>query len=255
IQALDVNGIPDPNGKKVFLIIGESNVEIEAEAIVRDANLDASRDPHVVVVNGGMGNETSVYLQNPNSGFWSTINNFILPNYGVTPAQVVAIWAEPNDALTSGTYPTDINAIEGELKTEIQNFLLKYPNLKMAYLSSRTYSGYSNGISKTNPEPYAYEVGFAMREVILDQINGDLALNFDPSKGTVVAPWLSWGPYYWADGLTVPSGNGTVWSCQDSQADGTHPGRMAASEKVANAVMNMLHTDTTAAPWYLTPPQ
>lgn len=253
IVALDANGNPDPNGTKVFLILGESNVEIEAEGIVRDAMLDPTRDSHVVVVNGAMGNETASNLKSPTSAYWTSVLNYLLPNAGVTPQQVVAIWAEPNDVLNMGTYPTDISPLESEITSEVQNFLIKFPNVKLAYLSSRTYSGYS--VTTVNPEPYAYEAAFAVRSVISDQLSGDPALNFDPAKGTVMAPWLSWGPYYWTNGLTVASKSGVRWSCQDSQADGAHPSRTVAEQKVASRVLKMLQTDDTAGPWYLAAPK
>ena len=40
----------------------------------------------------------------------------------------------------------------------------------------------------------------ASKVVIKEQLDGDRELNFDPEKGPVRAPWLSWGPYLWANG-------------------------------------------------------
>jgi len=50
--------------------------------------------------------------------------------------------------------------------------------------------------------------GFAVKNAIQDQIGGDPNMNFDPSKGKVKAPWIAWGPYYWANGLNPRA---TVW--------------------------------------------
>ena len=74
-----------------------------------------------------------------------------------------------------------------------------FPNLKIAYLSSRVYAGYAS--TPLNPEPHAYETAFAVKWVIADQIGGQPALNYDPAQGTVRRPWLAWGPYLWADGV------------------------------------------------------
>ena len=43
----------------------------------------------------------------------------------------------------------------------------KWPNVRIAYVSSRIYAGYAN--TGLNPEPYAYEGAFAMRWVIEDR--------------------------------------------------------------------------------------
>ena len=118
-----------------------------------------------------------------------------------------------------------------------QNLLLKFPNLKITYLSSVNYTGYSNGVYNLYHEPYAYEAGFAAKYSIQDQINGNANLNFDPSKGTVLASWMAWGPYYWVDGL-VPRSDGFVWSCQDSRFDGTHPSDPAGRLRASTTLMN-----------------
>src|SRR5207253_6835275 len=79
----------------------------------------------------------------------------------------------------------------------------KLPNVKLAYFTSRIYAGYAS--SNLNPEPYAYQSAFAIRSVIQQQIAGVDSLNYDPAKGAVQAPWLAWGPYLWADGLSPRS--------------------------------------------------
>ncbi|MCI0366446.1 MAG: hypothetical protein L0219_21495, partial [Phycisphaerales bacterium] len=86
---------------------------------------------------------------------------------------------------------------------------------------------------------------------------GDPALNFDPAKGVVEAPWLSWGPYYWADGL-VPRGDGLMWGCEDylrtdgGQTDGIHYGEIGR-RKIANMLLGFFKTDTSARSWFLKP--
>jgi len=54
------------------------------------------------------------------------------------------------------------------------------------------------------------------------QINGNANLNWDPSKGPVMAPWMSWAAYDWANGLLARS-DGLTWSCRDVMSDGVHP--------------------------------
>jgi len=69
----------------------------------------------------------------------------------------------------------------------------------------------------------------------------------------VVAPWVGWGPYLWANGLLARS-DGLVWSCQDFQSDGLHPQRTTGSEKDANMLMNFFKTTDVTAPWFLQTP-
>ena len=66
--------------------------------------------------------------------------------------------------------------------------------------------------TRANNEPYAYESAFAVRGMIQDQINGVAAMNYNPANGPVVAPWVAWGPYIWANGLLARR-DGLTWPC------------------------------------------
>jgi hypothetical protein len=147
------------------------------------------------------------------------------------------------------TFPTDLGNQESDLSNLARNLHTYFPNLKLAYLSSAYYGGYS---PSSYPEPAAYEGGYAFSSVIQDQINGDPTLNYDPSKGAVMAPWLSWGPYIWANGLN-PRSDGLTWSCQDVAADGTHPSTPGGRDKTAGLIITNFKTDDTIAPWYFNP--
>ncbi len=89
-----------------------------------------------------------------------------------------------------------------------------------------------------------------MKNAIQDQINGNANLNYNPTKGAVKAPWIDWGPYYWANGMQSRA-DGLVWTCQDLQADGTHPSDPAGRLKVATQLLNFLKSDDTASSWFL----
>jgi PKD repeat protein len=88
-----------------------------------------------------------------------------------------------------------------------------------------------------------------VRWTIEDQLKGSANLNFDPKKGAVVAPWIAWGPYLWADG-TNPRSDGFVWLCSDLEADFTHPSA-SGRHKVAHELLAFFKTHPTATPWFL----
>ncbi len=251
IQPLDIDGNPSPTGKYVLLSIGQSDNEISFAQFVANTMADPSTAPNLLVVDGGQGRAAAELLSDPNNGHWNVIINSLLPAAGVSANQVVAVWLMAIDSPPSGTFSSSTAHLQGELETIAQILLQKFPNILLTYVSSRYYAGYSNGIRNTDPEPYSYEQAFAVKNMIADQLNGDPSLNFNPSLGPVMAPWLSWGPYTWANGL-LPRSDGLVWTCQDLRSDGIHP-VLAGSEKESDLLMNFFRTDDTTVPWFLAP--
>src|SRR5207249_5653154 len=91
---------------------------------------------------------------------------------------------------------------------------------------------------------------WSVKRLIEDQINGDTSLRF---KGLHPrAPWLAWGPYFWADGLKRRS-DGLIWKCPDDYLqDGTHPS-IKGRRKVAKMLLQFFSTDSTTVPWFIAP--
>jgi hypothetical protein len=252
IGPLDSNGNPSPTGKYVFISLGESVAQQPFIEFSSLANNDPSKNANLVIVNGATGGATAALLSAPNNNFWHVIANDYLPNAGVTANQVVVAWFNDVNGGPSGTFPSDMTNLQANFETIAQNLLIKFPNIKLAYFSSINYTGYSNGIKNLSNEPWSYETGFAVKNSIQDQINGNANLNFDPTKGKVVAPWIDWGPYYWANGM-LPRSDGLTWTCQDLNPDGTHPSDPVGRLKVATQLLNFLKTDDTASIWFLAP--
>ena len=250
IVPLDANGNPDPNGKYVFLSIGLSIAQQPFSEFLQISDTDPSRNSHLVIVNGATGGATASLLAGVSNNFWNAIVYDYLPNAGVTTKQVVAAWVLDVNGGPSGTFPADMSKLQTNLQSIAQNLLTKFPNIKLAYYSSPNYTGYSNGRVNLDPEPYAYETAMAVKNAIQDQIGGDADMNYDPAKGKVKAPWIAWGPYYWANGM-IPRSDGLVWTCQDLDTDGTHPSNPVGRIKVATQLLNFLKTDDTASTWFL----
>ncbi len=247
IQALDANGNPSATGKYVLITIGMSNNLIESTQFLTDAAADSAvNSTNLVLVNGAENGKDANQLADITNSYWTTNIPNALSGKSVTAKQVVAAWVKDADASPQGTFPTgDATTLKNNLEKIAQNLLTTFPNIKLAYYSSRIYAGYAT--SGLNPEPFAYESGFSVKWTVQDQING-VALNFDSSKGTVVSPWIAWGPYLWANGY-IPRSDGIIYTCQDLRNDGAHPSSSGA-EQVSQMLLKFFKTDSTTKGWF-----
>ncbi|MBL8859166.1 MAG: hypothetical protein JNL28_11710 [Planctomycetes bacterium] len=242
-------GDPSADGKIVLLSIGMSNTTQEFQALQALATADPLRHPRVQLVDGAQGGQTAATISNPAANFWTVVDQR-LANSSASANQVQVVWFKEADANPNQAFPVHAQILQSEFTAIMAILKSRFPNLRQCFLASRIYAGYATGT--LNPEPYAYEQGFAVKWTIESQIQGT-ALNFDPARGPVVAPWIDWGTYNWADGLTARS-DGLTWLCSDYQPDGTHPSP-AGRTKVANLLLAFLHTEPTAASWYLARPE
>jgi hypothetical protein len=249
ITPLDTLGMPSASGRIVLLSVGMSNCTQEYQAFIPLANGSALKNPRVLVVDGAQGGQTAAVFANPNANAWTVIETR-LRNAGARATQVQAVWLKEANAGPTQGFPGATQVLRDDLRAVVQNLRVKFPNLRLCYLSSRIYGGYAS--TMLNPEPYAYEGGFAVRWLIEEQLNGDAALNPDPAEGPVMAPWLAWGPYLWADGLVPRASDGLTWACADFvTSDGTHPSESGRA-KVAQLLLDFFTGDPTAAPWFTT---
>lgn len=247
IGPLDASGVPAANGRYALVSIGMSNTTQEFSVFRQLAQADGSRDPRLVVVDGAQGGMTASNWSSPGCACWTTLSDR-LRAAGVTDAQVAVVWVKLANAGPSAGWPQETLVLRDHVAAVLRMLKARFPNLLQAYLSSRIYAGYAT--TTLNPEPYAYESGFAVKWVIDAQIRGTGNLDFGDGRGT--APWLSWGPYLWADGLQ-PRSDGLIWACADLADDGTHPSTSGRA-KVADLLLQFFRTDRTAREWYLASP-
>ncbi len=246
IKPRDTSGQADPNGKYVLVSIGMSNCTQEFSAFMPLANADTERNPRLTIVDGAQGGQTAAIISNPNANFWTVVNQR-LANAGVTPRQVQIAWLKEANAGPTGPFLPHTETLKVQLERICRILKDRYPNIKICYLSSRTYAGYAS--TTLNPEPYAYESGFSVKWAVEDQINGDSALNFDSTQGPVESPYMAWGPYLWGDGMVPRQADSLIWECLDFQTDGTHPSPSGRS-KVANMLLNFFRNNPAAQVWY-----
>lgn len=248
ILPLDANGNPDPaNGKIVMISIGMSNTGVEFRDFLRRAEVDPEVNPQIKFINGAQPGQTAEYWADPNAPTWVTLDN-LLAQAGLTPAQVEVAWIKQTlIGMEPPAFPLEVERLQGYLGDIARNLLINYPNIKIAYFSSRTRS-YAYWIGQ-DPEPSAYESGFAVKWLVEQQINGDPSLNYDPANGDVVAPWISWGSYVWIDGEN-PRSDGRVWLQEDMIPDCTHPSTLG-STKVGDMLFEFFKFDSTTVGWFL----
>ena len=222
------------DGKIVLLSVGMSNATAEFAAFKKVADRDSAKNPNLTIVDGAQdGWDARRVRAEPE--YWDNVDARLVAA-GVSANQVQAVWLKESIAGEDRRFPRDAKALQADLRAIVRAMRTRYPNLRLVYLSSRTYGGYA--ITGLNPEPAAYDSGYAVRGVIQDRMAGKL-------KG----PWLAWGPYLWTDGLRGRN-DGLVWACEDVDDDGTHPSKTGA-QKVVNLLVAFFKTDPTARRWFV----
>ena len=176
----------------------------------------------------------------------------------MTPLQVQVVWLMSiggfNNEREPMPFPASAQNRQAGIEALVRRLKNHFPNLQLAYTSQRPYS-YSDPVKGLAPEPVNYDSGFGDKWMIENQIKGTGNLNFDPAKGKVVAPWLSWGPYQWADGIH-PRSDGLAWLPSDflayswGQIDWAHPSH-AGVRKETDQLIAFFKTDPTTTPWFL----
>jgi len=225
------------NGKVVLLSIGMSNATAEFSAFKRSSDHDPQVNPNLVVVDGAQdGFDAVKIIKRP--VYWDNADARLAAE-GVSASQVQVVWLKEAIAGEDRPFPRDMKALQKDLRQIVRTMRVRYPNLKLVYLSSRTYGGYA--VTGLNPEPAAYDGAYAVRAVVQDRMAGRL-------KG----PWLAWGPYLWTDGLAGRR-DGLQWTCNDVEQDGTHPSKDGI-QKVVTMLTTFFKTDPTAKRWYVARP-
>jgi hypothetical protein len=246
IEPLDAEGKPARGGRIVFVSISMSNATQEFSLFKRIADADKEKSPLLTIVDCAQGGQAMAEWAAPDARPWSVAEQRI-GSAGVTAGQVQVAWIKLANKGPRGDLAQHGQKLKADTLKVIQIAKEKFPNLRIAYLSSRIYGGYAAG--PLNPEPYAYESAFVCRWLIQDQIKGDEALNYDAKRGEVRSPLLLWGPYLWADGTTPRKSDGLTYTRDDLANDGTHPSN-SGREKVAKVMLDFYKTDPLAKGWF-----
>jgi hypothetical protein len=290
VVPLDRTGKPSSSGKIGVVAIGMSNWTEEV-CVGGNANVDPTGgcstgtfmaqaeagqasgtvNPNIVFVDCAQAGQDAGDWAVANSSAWSECLNNRLPATGLTAKQIeVVLWKEGDiQPASNGLEP--LSAMAGSACTKAETKTVdacfyekqtaksarlmhkKFRSVKLMFLQSRTYGGYANLAGSTeNPEPYAYEYGFATKWLVDAQNNQLSGGGVDKIAGNLNlkrAPVLVWGAYFWASG-TTPRSDGLAWLRSDFDAsDGTHP-TQSGWTKIANLLMEFYAASPYAAPWF-----
>jgi hypothetical protein len=260
IRPLDADGNPSPDGKIVFLSAGST----EAQQIFGAFSALAANDAHVrqnglVFANTAASGFDALRWVAPNDRNYDRVDSQ-LASLGVTPAQVQVAWLDLSTDFPAAPLPiqdADAYRLKGSIAAALRSLQERYPNLKVAYLSSRVFGGWSQ--SPRNPEPYAYESVLSVRWIVVGQVltmrTAAIGPYWDTRIGDInyehgIAPWATWGPYLWADG-TTPRSDGLTWPRDDFEADGETLSAKGA-QKAGALMLRFFLREPTAAGWFAT---
>jgi hypothetical protein len=265
VQPLDALGRPGAAGRYVLLSIGMSNVTQEfcAEAGTTcnpwSFSGKAAGDPAVnhttlAIANGARGGQTADLWDSPDESNYERIRTQVLAPAGLTEAQVQIVWMGPVLRQPTVALPdpnADAYTLIARLGDVARTLKTRYPNLRQIFVSSRTYAGYAT--TALNPEPYAYETGFAFKWLVEAQIKQVDSGVIDPRAGDIGpgrSTWMAWGPYFWARDAAHPRSDGLYWVPADFESDGTHES-MLGEEKAARMLLEFFKASPHASCWFL----
>ena len=266
IRPLDANGNPAGAGKIVLMSVGMSiptmewcqgadvtSCQLPESFMVRAWNDPTIRNGAPELVDGANGKQTIPFWDQASDVQYGWVTSQRLTPRGLTEKQVQAIWMKVVNSDPTVSLPA-ANADAYSIVTGYGNILralrVHYPNLRVVFLSSRSYAGYATGT--TDPEPYAYEHGFAVKWVVEAQIRQRDAGVIDLRAGDLgpaVTPWIGWGPDLWANGAT-PRRDGLSWVPADFLRDGLHPAAPGVV-KVVSRLLPFFKTSPQSRCWFL----
>ncbi len=246
IKKLNTNGQPDANGAIVMIGVGASNPRTEFNAFTQQIIASGLLNSNVKIINTCIGGQGVQKMNAPTANYWEQAKN-TLQQQGFTNAQVQVAWVETENTANGDTvFPRAPLQLINDIKLLLETMKLKFPNIKICYLSSRAFSGYAvataNEVGKGLLYPRDYYNGWALKWIVEKQINNE--------AGYTIAsiPFITMGNYNWSQG-DKPRNDGFFLDCnKDVGPDGLHL-TAAGEQKIGTLMKNFFLTDTTTFGW------
>ena len=150
VKPLDMDGNPSPDGKIVLMSIGFSNPNMEFPVFKKLVEADADHNPKLLLVNGCVGGRESKTIADPNSIYWKELDRLVT-NGGTSRKQVQVLWVKQVVANPTQPFPVEAKQLAHDHIATLENLRKFFPNAKLAFLSARTYGGYTE--ANGSPEP------------------------------------------------------------------------------------------------------
>jgi hypothetical protein len=264
------SGCPGTNGNFIFQVGQQQTAGVV--------------NPRIVVVDCASGSRAPVDWQNDTAGYYTDCATRIANatpdgSATLTEKQVqVVLYKDSDPNLGTPTFPflnplttsgcdsthfhnpptpavdTDACDYEFYVGTTARFLKTRYLNIQQMFVHSRIYAGYAAS-SASSPEPFAYEYGFGTKWLVSAQARQIALGTIDPVAGNLSltgAPWIGWGPYFWANGGTARN-DGLCWVTTNYTTPGSnnyiHPSN-SGIQKVGNMLINGYVTSALSKPWF-----
>ena len=270
IQPLDTNGAPSPNGAIVLMSISMSNAArewcraliggtsgargCEPQTFMGQAANDPAINDDLVIVNGARPRAALSLWDNPDDEDYTRVATEVLPDFGLTEAQVQIVWVKTalRRESTRPSLPdpgSDAYVLEATIGDVVRALRARYPNLQQVFFTSRIYGGYAR-LTQNSPEPWAYETGFGTKWAIEAQVTQRATGAVDRETGDLAGmPFMAWGPYIWSYG-NRPREDGLMWRQDLFRSDWMHPNEEGA-RIVADYLLDFFKTAPFTRCWFL----
>lgn len=241
-------------GKTVFLALGSASAGKAFNKFFTTYQNAGYGDSCLRIINACMEEYSlrDMYGANSDNNYWKDVNDF-LQIADLKKKQVQVVWLmTPSYSDTVTTTSAYIDSMHNAYVDVLRKLKNELPNVKLLFISGLQYGGYTNplapnALSLMEPAPYLQD--FAIKSVITAQIEGDTMLRYSGDEAE--APWVAWGPNFWADGRNFRDFDMLRWLCPgdyDMDANGflLDGGGL---EKISDDLYGFFTTSPMTTPW------
>ncbi len=209
-------------------------------------------NPKLKIINTCIGGQGIQKINSVTDNYWvSAYKN--LEDSGLSYKQVQVAWVEIDNTQNGDTtFPGAPLGLVNDYKALFEVMLIKFPNLKVCYLSARGYAGYAlpiaGGVGKGLLYPRDYLSGWANKFFIENEINNISGFNYKGINKNI--PLVTWGSYHWSDGESIRNDGFALKCDSDIGGDGLHLTEQG-EWKIGKQIFDFFSTNIATKSWFL----